>query len=229
MKYLSGIGFGQASGSVAGTTASNNRYGAYYRNRAMPVNPSSTKQGIVRSRFGSLSQQWRGLTQAQRNAWNAEASTTVLIDSLGQQYAPTGAQLYVGVNQILLALGLSAVTNPPANPGQAVITSASATAVGSTGVVTVTFAPAIASGAYYELRATAPVSAGRSYFGRSQYKTLGYLDNTDTSPFVATTDYAAVYGGLTTAATGRRIGFELVPINSGGYKGVPYKFTAIIS
>jgi hypothetical protein len=228
-KFLSGIGFGQASGSVAGTTYSRNRNGTYMRNRAMPANPASSKQGVVRSRFGSLSQSWRGLTPSQRTTWNSQAATRVLIDSLGQQYNPTGLQFFVGVNQVRLALGLALATNPPADPGQAVITAGSATVVGATGVVTVNFAPPIGAAAYYELLATSPVSQGRNYFARSQFKTLAYLTNADVSPFAATGVYASVYGSIVPADVAKKLAFQLRPINSAGYQSVPFQFTAIVT
>lgn len=228
-KFTSGPAIGSASGSAGGTTFSRNRFGAYIRRRAVPVNPSSAKQLIVRARLGNLSQSWRGLTAAQRLAWNTQAPSIVLTDALGQQYSPTGQQLFVSVNLNRLVVGLAQATTPPANPTQAVITSASATVVGSTGVATVTFAPAIAVGSFYLLRATSPKSAGRNYFGRSEYKDLGYLSSSDVSPYAATALYAAVFGALAAADAGKKISWELVPINSNGYPGVPVSFQTIIS
>ncbi len=228
-KFLSSVGFGQASGSVAGTTYSRNRYGSYMRNRAMPTNPSTAKQSVVRARLGNLAQQWRALTAGQRTAWITQAATTTLVDSLGQQYSPSGPQFFTGLNSNRVALGLAIATTPPAEGTQAVITAASATAVGASGVVTVTFAPAIAAGSFYELQATAPVSAGRSFFGRSQFKTLGYLASTDNSPYVATAPYAAVFGTLGAGNAGQKVAFRLVPFGPQGFRGTPVEFVSVIS
>lgn len=195
----------------------------------MPVNPSSVKQNIVRARFGNLSQQWRGLTAAQRLAWNTQAPSIVLVDSLGQQYTPTGQQFFVGINNVRVAVGLSISTTPPASQTQAVITTFTVTAVGSTGVVTATFAPAIAASSFYELLATAPTSAGRGYVGRSEFKTLAYLTNTDTSPYVATSVYAAAFGSLAAGDAGKAIFFRLRPISSNGFQGTYTQYKATIS
>lgn len=228
-KFLAGVGFGQASGSVAGSTYSHNRYGAYLRNRAMPVNPSSTKQQQIRSKFASLSQGWRALTAAQRLEWNTQAPNIVLYDSLGQQYSPTGQQFYIGINQVRLLVGLATTSTPPAQQTQAVITSGSCVSTGSTGVQTVTFAPAIGTGAYYILRATAPQSAGKTFIPRSAYKDVAYLTNSDTSPYVATTAWAAIFGGLTTSDVGKKIFWQLVPVSSNGFKGVPFGFSNVVA
>lgn len=228
-KFTAGIGFGQASGSVSGNTYSKNRFGPYIRNRAIPTNPQSARQMAVRSTFGNLSQTWRTLTASQRAQWISAASTITLIDPLGQTYRPSGPQFYVGLNQVRLAVGLASTSTPVTPDVAAVVTSSSATAVGSTGAVTVTFAPAIGSGAFYELSATAPVSAGRSYFGKSQYRVIAYLDNADTSPFTATTAYAAVFGSVTTGTSGKKIAFKLTPIDSKGFRGTPFMFEAIVS
>lgn len=195
----------------------------------MPVNPSSVRQQVVRSRFGNLAQVWRTLSAAQRTAWNTQAVGITLVDALGQQYNPSGQQLFVGINQNRVMLGLAQVTTPPAQQTAAVITSASATIVGSTGVVTVTFAPAIAASSFYVLRATAPMSAGKTFFSRSLFKDLVVLDNSDTSPYVATTDYAAVFGSIAAGDATKKVALQLVPFSSNGWRGVPFEFTSIIS
>jgi hypothetical protein len=228
-KFLAGVGFGQASGSVAGTTYSRNRSGPYMRNRAMPVNPSTVKQLAVRSRLGNLAQAWRALTGAQRTQWNLQAPTFTLVDALGQSYSPSGFNLYQSVNLTRAVVGLGTATTPPAQQTQAVITSASATAVGATGVVTVTFAPAIAASSFYILRATAPMSAGKTFVARSLFKDVVVLDNADVSPYVATADYAATFGGVVTGDVGKRITMQLVPVSSNGYRGTPIEFTLIVS
>lgn len=228
-KFLAGVGFGQASGSVAGSTYSHNKFGPYIRNRAMPVNPNTSFQAAVRSRFGNLSQSWRGLTASQRTQWNTQAVNISLVDSLGQAYTPTGAQYYVGVNANRIALGSAISTSPPAIDTQQVITSLSVTAVGATGVITATFAPAIAASTHYELLATAPMSAGKTFIRQSQFKTLAYLASTDTSPYVATTVYGVRFGAIVTGNVGQLIVFALRPYGANGYAGVQYSSRTIIT
>jgi hypothetical protein len=72
------------SGSVGGLTASHNRGGAYFRNRAIPVNPNTSQQAIVRGLMATFSTAWSGtLTQVQRDAWDLYAANVFLPDPLG--------------------------------------------------------------------------------------------------------------------------------------------------
>lgn len=228
-KFTAGVGFGQASGSVAGTTYSRNAYGPYMRNKAIPVNPRSSPQMAVRQRLANLAQSWRALTTAQRTEWATQATGITLIDALGQSYNPSGFQFYTGINSNRVNVSLAIATAPPAQQTQAVITALSATAVGSTGVVTITFAPAIAASSFYILEGTAPNSAGVRFFTRSKFKQLAVLGASDTSPYVGTTVYNAVYGAVGTGDVGKKIAWRLTPVSSNGFKGTPYQATTIVT
>lgn len=99
------------SGSVAGTTASRNRFGQYYRTRAIPVQPRTPKQTFNRSFLTCGSSQWRSLTDPQRTAWNDYAAQITRSDRMGSGYSPTGASLYTGA---VIGVSGTAVTAPPA-------------------------------------------------------------------------------------------------------------------
>ena len=102
------------SGSVAGQTASRNRFGQYFRSRAIPVNPSSAAQGLVRARMTTNSTAWRTLTSAQRAGWADLGLSMVRTDSLGQSYSLQGNQAYASVNNNRLLSGLTVVADAPA-------------------------------------------------------------------------------------------------------------------
>ena len=75
---------GDISGSVGGTTFARNAGGLYARRRTVPVNPSSTYQGTVRSALSSLVARWYTiLTAAQREAWANYAAAVQLPNALG--------------------------------------------------------------------------------------------------------------------------------------------------
>lgn len=228
-KFTAGVGFGQASGSVAGVTYSRNRFGVYMRAKAVPVNPASTKQNIVRGRLGNLAQSWRALTNSQRLEWNTQAPNITLVNSLGQTYTPSGFNFYVGLNCVRVAAGLAVATGPLAQQTQAVITAFSFTAVGATGVVTLTFAPAIAASSFYLVRATAPQSPGTVYFARGKFKDLGFMATADVSPFALTALYAAAFGSLVAGDVGKRIAIRLIPISSNGFQGTATEATALVT
>lgn len=105
-----------SSGSIAGQTYSRNRYGQYVRTRATPVNPNTSAQSLVRSRFTTVSQAWRNTTANQRQAWQAYADNHPLVDSLGQAKVLAGSAQYVSTNMLRLAAGLSSSASVPAEP-----------------------------------------------------------------------------------------------------------------
>lgn len=105
-----------SSGSVAGTTYSRNRYGQYIRTRATPVNPNTSAQSLVRSRFTTVAQAWRNLLAVSRQNWESYAIAHPLVDSLGQSKVLTGAAQYQSTNLLRLAAGQSISSNVPAEP-----------------------------------------------------------------------------------------------------------------
>lgn len=228
-KFTAGVGFGTASGSIASTTYSRNRYGAYIRNRAIPVNPNTAVQTSVRSRFGAQSAAWRALTAGQREQWNTQAPLISLVDSLGSTYTPSGAQFYSSVNLNRSICGQSALSAPPIVDTPPAIASASLAVSGTTPAFDLTFSAAIAAGDFLIVQATAPSSAGRSYFGRSEYKQIAVLDSTDTSPADLQADYEAVFGALDTGDVGAKVSVRLVPVSANGFAQAHFRADAIIS
>lgn len=135
-----GLG-GQLSGSAGGLTAAHNRYGQYVRNRSVPVNPNSLLQQNSRMAFTAASLSWgQALSASQREAWNAYAAETPVLNRLGETVIPTGQAMYMRTNAFRIQLGLTAQLVAPATPGLASlgdITSVTATEADSIALVTV--------------------------------------------------------------------------------------------
>jgi len=140
-KFIPGPAVASVSGSVGGTVFSRNRGGAYMRNRAVPITSTTSYALAAKTRLADASQDWQGLTAAQRASWRALADSQPVINSLGAQVRLTGHQLYVGVNSRLAADGQSAITDPPIIPAPDPLTSMSATYDIGTGAMEITFAP----------------------------------------------------------------------------------------
>lgn len=113
MKVLQPAGSAAASGSSGGTTASRNRYGAYFRVKSIPVNPQSSLQTSVRSTFSQLVASWSLLTTAQRAAWATYANSVPRTDVFGNTIVLTGRDLYIGCNSLRVQAGLSVVSDGP--------------------------------------------------------------------------------------------------------------------
>lgn len=106
----------EARGSTGGTTFARNRYGAYTRNRTKPVDPGSAAQVLQRGRMAASVTNWRALTPAQRDTWNAKALNTLFTNRIGEPFHPTGANLFSRSDNLLALAGLAGVTDPPSSP-----------------------------------------------------------------------------------------------------------------
>lgn len=128
MKYNPSALVGPLSRSAGSTTASHNRFGNYFRNRVIPVNPNTAAQVAQRQSMTSRSQEWRALTVAQRTAWIALGLTMTRQDSLGVTYNLTGLQAYTSLNRNLVYVGGAVISAAPAVVGVVAPTSATVTA-----------------------------------------------------------------------------------------------------
>lgn len=73
------------SGKLGGIVFSHNKGGTYARNLAIPVNPGTVFQEVVRQATAALSVLWQStLTQAQRDGWAAYAEAVPIPDALGE-------------------------------------------------------------------------------------------------------------------------------------------------
>lgn len=110
MKF-SGIFAGELSGSVGALTASRNRFGSYFREKAIPVNPQSSRQTAVRTNFATLVAAWTNtLTQVERDAWIVWADNT---PQGGEGIILTGLNAYVRANSIRLQIGETRIDDAP--------------------------------------------------------------------------------------------------------------------
>ncbi len=104
----------EVRGSVGGQTFSRNRFGAYIRNRSVPVNPNSSRQQAIRNIMAFVVNFWSqqlGITQ--RDAWDVYAENITFTNSLGQSYKITGFNHFVRSNIARQIYGLSIVSDGP--------------------------------------------------------------------------------------------------------------------
>lgn len=212
-------------GKVGGHVASKNRYGAYLRTKVTPVNPQTAKQVNVRARLSGLAQDWRGLTAAQRLAYNNAVSDYKKTNIFGDIQNPTGFNLFVLLNMNLLNIGEAQQSTPPLPGSPAAITSASLVSDVSDAKIEITFAPAVGLDNHYIVKATPALSAGKS-FVKSEYRQIDVLDNADASPVNLMAAWSAVFGAA--PAAGTKIFVQLIPIlDATGQAGLPYEVSAV--
>lgn len=185
-------------GKLNGSVFSKNRGGAYLRTKVTPVNPATLAQGLVRATLTNLSQAWRGLTQAQRDAWNNAVSNFTGTDIFGDIRTPSGLNLYTKLNLNLANVGIAPISAPPlpGTVGYVSVLSFIADQSGSTVIATYTAIGATA-GQKIVVEATAGVSAGKN-FVKSEFRVIGSVAGLAVSPVALGALYTAKYGEMTT-------------------------------
>lgn len=210
------------SGSLAGVTASRNRFGQYHRTRATPVNPGSDFQGPVRSRLGAQAAAWRALTSTQRAGWEALAAGMTRTDSLGQAYTLTGLQAFVSVNALNLAAGNAVVSDAPAIVTPTGLATVTITLTAAAFSIAYTATP-LGTGERLFAYLSPQRSAGRSY--ESDYRLIHVSAAAAASPANVFSAYQARLG---TPVVGNRI-FCHLQVYKGGFLSAPFVTSAVVA
>lgn len=210
------------SGSVAGTTSSRNRFGQYRRTRAIPVNPNSTFQGVVRARLSANAAAWRALTQAQREGWASLGLSMNRTDSLGQSYNLTGFQAYCSVNNNLDAMGSAAVSDAPALGTPDALLTMTITLTAASFSIAYTPTP-LPTGAKLFVFLSPQRSAGRNFEG--DYRLVFTSAAAAASPANVLSAYTARFG---VPVVGNRIFVSLVVV-LGGFESGPLLGSAVVA
>lgn len=113
MKVQYGTVITGASGSLGGIVAARNANGAYLRRKVKNVNPNTIPQQARRNQFGSLSRQWKLLSAAQQNGWSIASPSFPYKNKLNIASTYTGFQLFAKVNNQLLSIGQTMITDAP--------------------------------------------------------------------------------------------------------------------
>lgn len=213
-------------GKMGGQVYSRNRTGAYARNKVTPVNPRSSFQQVARQQLGSLSAQWKGLTEAQRDAWRNAVSLYEKTNIFGDQVQPTGKNLFVGLNRNLSNAGQMLIDEPvlPVEFPVIDLTSITAGAAGLEVVATPTPLPAGFTPLFF---ATPPQSPGKN-FVESEYRLIG---TTSEELGTGTYDLFAIYSDrFGNPIAGQKIFVKMVLVsNDSGQRGVPVTINGIAS
>jgi hypothetical protein len=175
---------GDARGKVGGNVLTKGRAGPVVRTKVSPVQPRTSHQREVRSRFTAESKAWSALaTDALRAAWDAFAKANPVKNVFGATRWLTGHQMFVRLNAVILKCLGTAITAPPlslsiAEPLTVVVTAAHGTPT----VMTVTITGPPTGNECAEVWGAAPQSAGRKFIGGA-YRELMVGAAAGTGPF----------------------------------------------
>lgn len=171
MKIKWGMMMTDGRGKLGGQVASKNRSGAYVRTKVTPVNPRTAYQSTVRQHFAILSKTWKLLSEKTRQAWDAAANSGDWNrnDVFGDSRKPTGKNLFTSINLVSLRTTNTQISEVPRKAifGGSDTTSfnASVTDAVSAPVISLVVQATLGLlGTRFEVQATPPVSAGRTYF-----------------------------------------------------------------
>lgn len=209
MKFKGTI-IGEASGSVASLTFSHNRGGQYIRQRAVPVNPSSSFQQVVRNATAALTSLWGStLTDAQREGWETYAANVLLPDSLGEPRNIGGLPQYVRSNVSRVQTALPRVDDPPTEFNLGAFTNPSISAVDATAnEVDVAFDNADAwaneDDAALLVYASRPTATTVNFF-KGPYRYAGKIDGDAIAPPISPASIALPFA----VVAGQRVHFQM--------------------
>jgi hypothetical protein len=99
-------------GKSNGSVFSRNKGGNYFRNNPKPVQQKSQAWGKQKTRFSSVSTQWKALSEEDREAWTTIAPEYPQVDTWGKTYIPSGYQLYMKLNSQLFSNGFPILQTP---------------------------------------------------------------------------------------------------------------------
>lgn len=213
---------------IGGQVASKNRAGAYMRNKVTPVNPKSTSQVTVRARLSGLASAWRGITQAQRTAWNAAVSDYKKTDIFGDIQNPSGFNLYVKLNANLINIGIASISTPPLPVAVSVFTSATLAAAAGAQTLSLTVLPAVQpTSETIIVRATPNQSAGKT-FVKSEFRQIGTFTTATAGAYDLSAMFIAKFGAIGPAGT--KIFVEVTHVNeTTGQQSQVQEYSAIVA
>jgi hypothetical protein len=224
-----GAGVAQISGSIAGTTFSRNRYGAYARNRSIPVNPNTSAQQKVRSTVSLLSNMWsQTLTAAQRAAWKTYADNVEVLNRLGDSVNLTGFNMYVRSNTALVYNDFDPVDDAPTTfvLGEQDPTAAAAVSA-ATQNISLTFDTEMAwvaeDNAHLLLYASTGQNATINHYAGS-FAIAGTVDGNSTT---APTSPASISMPSPVVA-GQKVFFQARIVRADGRLSEPFRFDAVV-
>lgn len=214
-------------GKIGGHVLSKNRAGAYIRTKVTPVNGQTSSQLTVRNRFTTYSQAWSGLTQAQRDAWNAAVADFAKTDVFGDLKNPTGFNLYQRLNNNLVTVGSAAIDTPPLPAAVGEVVASSIAVAAGAGSFSLVMAGAVPAGTAVKVFATAPQSPGKSYV-KNQFRLVAILAAAEATPYDLAAEYIAKFGSVGVA--GQKDFVKLVAVNTTtGQEGTPSQVSAIVA
>ena len=198
------------------------RYGLVSRRRVIPINPRTQRQTDVRRHLAEQARRFGELTDAQRDAWNAEAATYRSHPRQGQSGPLTGLALFIRVNCKLALFGLEPLNTPPPPPVFPELAPQDLVITNTAGVIAVKLVCPADPGDNTVLWASPPQSAGVG--ACREFRIIGMCS----APVAGFADITALYTAcFGPPPVGRRIFLRASTMLS-GFESLPLEFRALV-
>jgi len=221
MRYRPSAFIGQLAGTMGCTVATHSRYSSFFRNRVMPVNPRTAAQTLIRDAMTSFSQNWKGLTAAEREAWAQLAQLLPGSNIQGTAHILSPSALYVGFNLDRRTLGLARLdTAPPAvevPPSMSAI-SATNSQIGPVMNLDGTAVDGTATN-FLAIFASAPIGKGMAYVNPSDHRFISAQAGNVALPVNIVAAYETVFGIGWRTFTGMDISYRVLGFSDTGFRG----------
>jgi hypothetical protein len=99
-------------GKSQGSVFSTNSGGTYFRNNPSGGGRKTAQSAAQKNRFGSLATRWKALTNEQRTQWRESASAYPTVNAFGDSRIPSGYELFMRLNGVLVSNDLPLLTVP---------------------------------------------------------------------------------------------------------------------
>lgn len=190
------------------------------RRRAIPTNPNTPAQTAIRSVANQNSQAWQGLTAAQRDAWNAFASSVSLAsyrNALGLSGQLSGQQAYVRLNNRLRYAGYTVINTPPAGdaaPSPPTLVPLELGIALGEPVFLFDGQPALGAGLRYQAFIAGPYGPGRTRVQERDHRLIYSATDVALDNNAMTAGYVARYG-VPSIGSQLSVGLRVIELASG--------------
>jgi hypothetical protein len=200
-----------ARGKLGGHVFSKNRGGAYIRTKVTPSNPQTEDQVAQRALLASASQAWKGLTEADRLAWNGAVSQYQTTNVFGDTVNPTGATLHTRLNINVALVGGAAITVPPLPVGISSPSELEVTAGVTSGEIQIDWGSGpVPAGVRRVVEATPLMSPG-IYNANNKFRIIATLPAATATGVDVAAQYEAKFGSL---VAGQKLFIRVKDINT---------------
>lgn len=200
-----------ARGKLGGHVFTKARNGATIRTKVSPANPQTPAQSLSRSIFATVSSTWRILVESERVAWNSAVNDYSRTNVFGDNYLPSGKNLFTQLNCNLLNVGLPIITNPPSPLTFDGMFVDLVTVINADTAITPSFPNGTPGIDYIKvMEASKPFSAGKFNFSGAYSKVTQWTSAAPPTPAQLYSAYVSKYG---TPATGQKIAFRFYVIS----------------